>query len=78
MDDFTLFARLDASEEFTREEVEMLIDASLTGNGYEQAANLLRNKYNGYGYISGYEIEDAAYGLDPEKYGNGGFSDIEF
>ena len=71
-------ARKDVSASFNEKELELLIDASLNGNRYEEASELLYNKFGGTGYMSGDEIQYQAYEYDKEKYNVGGFSDIDW
>lgn len=74
----TLNARKDVDADFTTEELLLLIGASLDGEKKNEAGDMLYRKFKGSGYMSGYEIEDAAYSLDPEKYNCGGFDDIDW
>ena len=79
----TIWARRSVSAEFTKEELEILIDASLNGDSkvVDKACELLKRKYGGEGYISGEEIAYQAYEMEPdnEKYKYvTGFCDIEW
>ena len=74
-----IWARKNVSAEFTNEELEILINASLTGAGFDEAVKLLVDKYGGEGYMSGEEIALQAYEYDEEKYkGATGFQDIDW
>ncbi len=73
-----LWARKTVEADFTVEELKVLIASSLYGEQYEQSMKILERKFGGEGYISGYEVEEQAYKLDKEKYGCGGFEDIEW
>lgn len=73
-----IFARKTVDAEFTNEELELLIDASLNNNRTEKACELLSSKFGGNGYISGEEIAYQAYEYDKEKYSCGGFNDIDW
>ena len=74
-----VWARKDAYAEFTEDELNVLINASLFDEQREKAAEILADKYDGSGYLSGEEISYQAYEMAPSVYGNvGGFSDIEW
>ena len=73
-----IWARKTVDAEFTNEELELLIDASLNDNRTEEACELLSNKFGGEGYMSGDEIAYQAYDQDKEKYNCGGFNDIDW
>lgn len=73
-----IWARKTVDAEFTNEELELLIDASLNDNRTEEACELLSNKFGGEGYMSGDEIAYQAYEYDEEKYNCGRFTDIEW
>lgn len=74
-----VWARKDAYAEFTKEEFELIINASLYGEEHEEAAKLLSERYDGSGYLSGEEIAFWADEVDPDKYKNAtGFDDIEW
>ena len=74
-----IWARKTVEEDFTNEELELLIDASLNDKNVDEAVDLLRSKFGGSGYISESEVQYQAYEYDMEKYRHiGGFCDIEW
>ena len=74
-----IWARKDVEIEFTNEELELLIDASLNDKHVKEAIDMLRMKLGGSGYISEAEIQYQACEYDMEKYIHvTGFCDIEW
>ena len=74
-----IWARKTVCEEFTNEELEILINTSLGIDETENAYRLLHDKFGGEGYMSGEEIAYQAYEYDSEKYKVvTGFEDIEW
>ena len=74
-------ARIDVEEDFTVNELELLIKASVDGDGYNEVSQLLHEKFGGSGYISGEEIwywAKESGEVDATKYPENGYEDIEW